>query len=47
MYKSDSENELYCRYVWFAENVGASDFRMLLMTRQDREIHKMEERHYG
>lgn len=36
------ERELYYHYARLAENVGVRDFRMLLMTGLDREIHEME-----
>lgn len=42
-----SELGLYWHYARLAENVGVRDFRMLLMTGLDREIHKMEESQYG
>lgn len=42
-----SERGLYWHYAWLAENVGVRDFRMLLMTGLDREVHKMEEPQYG
>lgn len=38
---------LYWHYARLAENVGVRDFRMLLMTGLDREVHKMEDRQYG
>ncbi|EEC8626678.1 TPA: hypothetical protein ACHYY3_004031 [Escherichia coli] len=37
------ERSLYWHYSRLAENVGVRDFRMLLMTGLDREIHKIEE----
>ena len=42
-----SERGLYWHYARLAENVGVRDFRMLLMTGLDREVHKMEDRQYG
>lgn len=42
-----SERGLYWHYARLAENVGVRDFRMLLMTGLDREIHEMEDRRYG
>nr|WP_174500573.1 hypothetical protein [Escherichia coli] len=42
-----SERGLYWHYARLAENVGVRDFRMLLMTGLDREIHKMDGRRYG
>lgn len=42
-----SERGLYWHYARLAENVGVRDFRMLLMTGLDREIHKMEGRQHG
>lgn len=42
-----SERSLYWHYARLAENVGVRDFRMLLMTGLEREIHKMEEQQYG
>ncbi|WP_201483722.1 hypothetical protein [Escherichia coli] len=42
-----SERGLYWHYARLAENVGVRDFRMLLMAGLDREVHKMEDRHYG
>ncbi|HBA9649678.1 TPA: hypothetical protein J1393_004624 [Escherichia coli] len=42
-----SERGLYWHYARLAENVGVRDFRMLLMTGLDREIHKMDGRQYG
>ncbi|WP_240731132.1 hypothetical protein [Escherichia sp. E4736] len=41
-----SERGLYWHYARLAENVGVRDFRMLLMTGLDREIHKMEDWQY-
>lgn len=41
------ERGLYWHYARLAENAGVRDFRMLLMTGLDREIHKMEDRQYG
>lgn len=41
------ERGLYWRYARLAENVGVRDFRMLLMTGLDKEIHKMEDWQYG
>ncbi|ATI65966.1 hypothetical protein [Edwardsiella tarda] len=38
-----SERGLYGYYARLAENVGVRDFKMLLMTRLDREVHKMED----
>ncbi|CAD5534787.1 Uncharacterised protein [Escherichia coli] len=42
-----SERGLYWHYARLAENVGVRDFRMLLMTGLDREVHKMEDLQYG
>ena len=42
-----SERGLYWHYARLAENVGVRDFRMLLITGLDREVHKMEDRQYG
>ena len=42
-----SERGLYWHYARLAENAGVRDFRMLLMTGLDREIHKMEDWQYG
>ncbi|EAT6028178.1 hypothetical protein A3U77_20180 [Salmonella enterica subsp. enterica serovar Urbana] len=42
-----SERGLYWHYARLAENVGVRDFRMLLMTGLDSEVHKMEEPQYG
>ncbi|MED9364369.1 hypothetical protein RCM72_19000, partial [Escherichia marmotae] len=42
-----SERGLYWHYARLAENVGVRDFRMLLMTGLDQEVHKMEDRQYG
>ena len=44
---SRNERGLYWHYARLAENVGVRDFRMLLMTGLDREVHKMEDRQYG
>lgn len=41
-----SERGLYWHYARLAENVGVRDFRMLLMTGLDREVHKMENWQY-
>lgn len=41
------ERSLYWHYARLAESVGVRDFRMLLMTGLDREIHKMEELQSG
>lgn len=41
------ERGLYWHYARLAENAGVRDFRMLLMTGLDREIHKMEDWQYG
>ncbi|EPV1155047.1 hypothetical protein [Escherichia coli] len=38
-----SERGLYWHYARLADNVGVRDFRMLLMTGLDREVHKMED----
>ncbi|GCR54611.1 hypothetical protein ExPECSC071_00736 [Escherichia coli] len=40
------ERGLYWHYARLAENAGVRDFRMLLMTGLDREIHKMEDWQY-
>ncbi|EFI6793461.1 TPA: hypothetical protein J1W43_004399 [Escherichia coli] len=37
-----SERSLYWHYARLAENVGVRDFKMLLMTGLDKEVHKME-----
>ncbi len=42
-----SERGLYWHYARLAENVGVRDFRMLLLTGLDREIHNMEDGQYG
>ncbi|WP_089639636.1 hypothetical protein [Escherichia coli] len=42
-----SERCLYWHYARLAESVGVRDFRMLLMTGLDREVHKMEDLKYG
>lgn len=42
-----SERGLYWHYARLAENVGVRDFRMLLMTGLDREVHEMEEPWHG
>ncbi|KDV96388.1 hypothetical protein AB85_5051 [Escherichia coli 2-156-04_S3_C1] len=41
-----SERGLYWHYSRLADNVGVRDFRMLLMTGLDREVHEMEEPQY-
>ncbi|WP_174498312.1 hypothetical protein [Escherichia coli] len=41
------ERGLYYHHTRLAENVGVRDFRMLLMTGLDREVHKMEDWWYG
>ena len=40
------ERGLYWHYARLAENAGVRDFRMLLMTGLDREVHKMEDQQY-
>ncbi|HCZ4708617.1 TPA: hypothetical protein O3H02_004283 [Salmonella enterica subsp. enterica serovar Saintpaul str. CFSAN004144] len=42
-----SECGLYGHYARLAENVGVRDFRMLLMTGLDREVHRIENWQYG
>ncbi|EJT2828488.1 hypothetical protein N2K55_003554 [Shigella boydii] len=43
---NQSERGLYWHYARLAENVGVRDFKMLLMTGLDKEVHKMEKTQY-